>query len=133
MDSDSLPSPTMHRLRTGIVLAALIAVLATAASARAGGSTPLSPQTIRYWTAIASCETGGGGPPKWDWGSKHRPGEGTVFEGGLGFAATVWQSWATELGLAKLYPHAYNAPPLVQMRVAEYGVKMHGARWGCSP
>ena len=82
---------------------------------------------------VGSCETGAGGPPKWDWGSKHRPGEGTLYQGGLGFSATVWQIWASELGLLKLYPHAFDAPPLVQIRVAVYGAKTHGARWGCSP
>ena len=105
--------------------------LATASAAYAGSTQPLSPQAIRYWTAVASCETGSGGPPKWDWGSKHRPGEGTLFEGGLGISAQMWQSWAGELGLLQHYPHAYLAPPLVQIRVAVYGATAHGARWGC--
>jgi Transglycosylase-like domain len=103
----------------------------SAAGGQAGGSGTLSPQTVRYWTAIAKCETGGGGPPKWNWGSKHRPGEGSAFEGGLGFSADTWQRWAGELGLLRRYPHAYDAPRLVQIRAAVYGTKIHNARWGC--
>jgi hypothetical protein len=109
------------------------ASLAAVAGARAGSTQPLSPQAIKYWTAVASCETGSGGPPKWDWGLKHRPGEGTLFEGGLGISAQMWQIWADELGLLRQYPHAYLAPPLVQIRVAIYGATAHGARWGCKP
>lgn len=111
---------------------ALVAALATAAACAAASAQPLSPQSVRYWIAVASCETGGGGAPKWDWGAKRRPGEGALFEGGLGISAQMWQLWAGELGLLKLYPHAYVAPALVQMRVADYGAKTHGARWGCS-
>jgi hypothetical protein len=107
--------------------------LATAPAAYAGSTQPLSPQAIKYWTAVASCETGSGGAPKWDWGSKHRPGEGALFEGGLGISAEMWQVWADELGLLKRYPHAYLAPALVQIRVAVYGVTAHGARWSCEP
>ena len=123
---------SLTKLRTHAVVVLLIGTGATAVAASADTTQPLSPQLIRYWTAIGSCETGSGGPPKWDWGSKHRPGEGALFQGGLGIASTMWQLWAGELGLLKLYPHAYDAPPLVQMRVAQYGVA-HGARWGCSP
>ena len=118
-----LPSRTL----AVVAAAALVAV----AGARAGSAQPLSPQAIRHWTAVASCETGAGGPPKWDWGSKHRPGEGSLFEGGLGISAQMWQVWAQELGLLNDYPHAYLAPPLVQIRVAVYGATAHGARWGC--
>jgi hypothetical protein len=110
----------------------IAAALFTAAAARAGSMQPVSSQAIKYWMAVASCETGAGGPPKWDWGSKHRPGEGTLFEGGLGISAQMWQAWAGELGLLKRYPHAYLAPELVQIRVAVYGATAHGARWGCT-
>jgi hypothetical protein len=119
----------VHSRTLAVVAAA--AALAAAAGARAGSTQPLSPQTIRHWTAVASCETGAGGAPKWDWGSKHRPGEGTLFEGGLGISAQMWQAWAGELGLLKQYPHAYLAPPLVQIRVAVYGATAYGASWGC--
>jgi Transglycosylase-like domain len=113
-----------------ILLAAVISASATT-RAHAGTSQTLAPQTIRYWTAIGSCETGGGGPPKWDWGSRHRPGEGAAFEGGLGFSTATWQLWAGTLGLLDLYPHAYDAPPLVQIRVAEYGLTEQNGYWGC--
>jgi hypothetical protein len=116
---------------TAVPVVAILAWAVAAGIANAGASQPLSSQTIRYWTAVATCETGSGGSPKWDWGSKRRPGEGTAFEGGLGFSTLVWQLWAGELGLLSQYPHAYDAPPLVQMRVAEYGAKTHHAQWGC--
>jgi hypothetical protein len=120
-------------MRLGAILAAALALAWSAGTAHAGApQQQLTPQIIRYWTAVGSCETGAGGPPKWDWGSKHRPGEGTLFEGGLGFSTTVWQNWARELGLLERYPHAFDAPPLVQMRVAQYGLTVHHAHWGCS-
>src|SRR5262249_10155944 len=119
------------RLPSRTLAVVAVTALAAAAGARAGSTQPLSPQTIKHWTAVASCETGAGGPPKWDWGSRHRPGEGTPFEGGLGISARMWQAWAGELGLLDQSPHAYLAPPLVQIRVAVYGATAHGARWGC--
>jgi hypothetical protein len=107
-------------------------VCACAPAAAAGaGSKPLGVSVVRHWLAIGRCETGAGGAPKWDWGSKHRPGEGPLFEGGLGISANMWQQWGGELGLLARYPHAYDAPALVQIRVAEYGVEVHDAVWGC--
>ncbi len=126
-DDDTIPS-----MRPGAILLVALLFAAAAGTVKAGVSQPLSRQTVRYWTAVARCETGAGGPPKWDWGSRHRPGEGTLYEGGLGFSATVWQIWAGELGLLDLYPHAFDAPSLVQIRVAQYGRTAHHARWGCS-
>lgn len=120
----------MRRLRYLSTLAILGLIVAVAA-AHAGGLQPLGAKTARHWTAVAVCETGSGGAPKWDWGSKHRPGEGAVFEGGLGISAFMWKVWAGELGLLTQYPHAYDAPPLVQMQVAQYGVTTHHAAWGC--
>jgi hypothetical protein len=111
--------------------AAAILGLASAAAAHAGSLQPLNATAVRHWTAVAACETGGGGPPKWDWGSKHRPGEGAVFEGGVGFSAYMWKVWAGELGILSRYPHAYDAPPVVQMQVADYGVRTYHASWGC--
>src|SRR5262245_48369798 len=118
--------------RLGLMAVTLVCAAAPAAALGAG-SKPLSPALVRYWTAVGSCETGAGGPPKWDWGSKRRPGEGPLYEGGLGISAAMWAQWAYELGRLNRYPHAYVAPALVQMRVAEYGVDAHGARWGCKP
>jgi hypothetical protein len=122
----------MSRTLGPILLAALVLCVWTG-YASAGATQPLTPKLVAYWTAVAKCETGGGGPPKWDWGSKHRPGEGTLFEGGVGFSAAMWKLWAGELGLGAQYPHAYNAPPLVQMQVAQYGATVHHAVWGCKP
>jgi hypothetical protein len=119
------------RHRRLAVQAAAILSLASLAAAHAAGLQPLSAKAVAHWTAVAACETGSGGPPKWDWGSKHRPGEGTLFEGGVGFSAYMWKVWAGELGILKRYPHAYDAPPLVQMQVAEYGVDTDHVTWGC--
>ena len=105
--------------------------LASAAAAHASGLPVLSAKAVQHWTAVAECETGGGGPPKWDWGSKHRPGEGALYQGGLGISTLMWKVWAGELGLLERYPHAYDAPPLVQIQVADYGVRTHDATWGC--
>jgi hypothetical protein len=114
-----------------VVQVAAILGLATAASAHGGTLQPLSAKVVRHWTAVAACETGGGGAPKWDWGSKHRPGEGSLFEGGVGFSAYMWQTWAERLGILVRFPHAYDAPPLVQMQVAQYGVTTDHTAWGC--
>ena len=110
---------------------AAVATLGLCAGAHAATAPTLTPQLVRHWTAVGSCETGSGGPPKWDWGSKHRPGEGALFEGGLGISALMWKLWAGQLGLLVQYPHAYDAPPLVQMRVAQFGVQTSNAKWGC--
>jgi hypothetical protein len=120
--------------RIGAILGtAAVFAASTPGFARGGATQPLSPSVVRYWTAVAKCETGSGGPPKWDWGAKHRPNEGTLFEGGVGFSALMWKVWAGELNLLVRYPHAYSAPPLVQIAVAQYGATVHKAQWGCKP
>lgn len=81
----------------------------------------LTAQQIRYWDAIARCETGG------NWRMS-----GSSFEGGVGFAVTTWRWWASELGLVGRYPHAYMAPRLVQMQVAQMGYDRHRGYWGCA-
>lgn len=78
------------------------------------------------WKRVAQCETAS----RWNWGAEHRPGEGNLFEGGVGFAASTWRLWANRLHLLEHFPHAYDAPAKVQMRVAEYGWE-HGGYWGC--
>jgi hypothetical protein len=84
-----------------------------------------------FWQRLAECETGG----RWDWGRLARsPGrrhlEGTRFEGGLGFAASTWQLWAGAVDVVDEYPHAWMAPPRVQVRVGAYGLR-RGGSWGC--
>jgi hypothetical protein len=111
--------------------AAILGLAAVVAPAQAATTQPLSPKLVKHWTAVAACETGGGGPPKWNWGAEHRPNEGTKYQGGLGISALMWQVWAGELGLLSRYPDAFDAPPLVQMEVAQYGVTVHHAVWGC--
>ena len=89
-----------------------------------------------FWERLATCETGhigapNDGRPRWNWGALHRHLEGKTFEGGVGFFSSTWRLWAGDLGLLPLYPHAYLAPPGVQVRVAEYGFA-RGGYWGCN-
>jgi hypothetical protein len=95
-------------------------VLALILAAEARG---LSPDRIAFWKGVARCETG----ERWDWGSQYR---NPIYEGGVGFATTTWRAWAAALGLLRRYPDAFDAPMLVQMRVAEYGLE-RGGYWGC--
>ena len=77
-----------------------------------------------FWQAVATCETGG----RWDWGRYRRPGEGTTYEGGVGFFRSSFQLWEHALGLR--FAHAWQASPAVQVRVARYGLSV-GGFWGC--
>jgi hypothetical protein len=84
-----------------------------------------------FWQRLAMCETGG----RWDWGryahsASRRHLEGTRFEGGLGFSASTWQLWANAVHVLDRYPHAWMAPPRVQVRVGAYGLR-RGGSWGC--
>lgn len=55
---------------------------------------------------------------------------GATYSGGVGFYNRTWTWWAGELGLARRYPNAADAPPVVQIRVAEYGYQHHDGYWG---
>jgi hypothetical protein len=77
-----------------------------------------------FWRSLAQCETGG----RWDWGARHRPGEGPRFEGGLGFYAGTWALWRERVGIS--FEPAYQAPPELQVVVAAWGLA-HGGNWGC--
>lgn len=81
----------------------------------------LSKATIAYWDRVAHCET-----------QSHWRGLGSTYQGGLGFFYTTWDWWARELGLAHRYPDAGLAPRLVQIRVADYGRRVHHGYWGCA-
>lgn len=111
--------------RIGAVLCGVACLFALRApSSQATEST--SWLSAPFWNAVARCETGG----RWDWGARHRHGEGHSFEGGVGFAASTWRAWASDVRLLAKYPHAYQAPRLVQIAVAEYGYA-HDGYWGC--
>ncbi len=93
------------------------------------------------WTALADCESGSWdadgqpipGTARWDYGS---PG-GFVhdgferYEGGLNFDPDTWTWGAGALGHADAYPHAYQAPPHVQVEVGEWVRERQG--WGAWP
>ena len=88
-----------------------------------------------FWWALGTCETGhigarGDGAPRFNWGKARRHLEGPAFEGFVGFAASTWRAWASHLGLRSRFPHAYDAPPMVQVLVARYGLST-GGYWGC--
>lgn len=92
-------------------------------AAGAKGQAPsdgVSDSTVAFWTRVAECETGGA----WR-------GLGSVYQGGLGIYYRTWDWWAKELGLWSQYPDAGLAPRLVQIRVADYGRRIHRGYWGC--
>jgi hypothetical protein len=101
--------------------AALIALYFVAADLARASSSSLSPSTIAYWDGVARCETGA-----------HWRGLGRTYQGGLGFYYSTWDAWAGELGLEARYPDAGDAPRLVQIRVADYGRRVHRGYWGCA-
>lgn len=88
-------------------------------TAQAAQSPTMTHPLIVFWTRVQGCEEGVTG-----WSTR-----GSRYEGGVGFAVTTWAEWSRELGLSGRYPHAYMAPPLVQMAVAEYGWR-NGGYWG---
>jgi hypothetical protein len=106
---------------TGRLASILLALLLLALVALTVARAALTPATIRYWEAIAACETHS------NWGMR-----GPVYEGGLGFYVGTWRWWARELQLLARYPHAYMAPRIVQIRVADYGARVHRGYWGCA-
>lgn len=119
-------------MKRGSITSGLVAIIS--AFLVMPGYAKLKPETIRAWERVAQCETGGVlGYPLWDWGKyRHRSSlEGSKYEGGVGFYWGTWDWWAGELGLIKKYPHAYDAPKLVQIRVADYGLRVHNGYWGC--
>ena len=85
-----------------------------------GSSSRLTRSTIAFWDSVAQCETG-----------SHWRGLGPIYQGGLGIFAPNWDRWAGELGLDARYPDAGDAPRLVQIRVADYGRRVHRGYWGC--
>jgi hypothetical protein len=98
------------------LLAAYMAALALAVKAHA----KLPPATVAFWDRVAQCETG----QNWQM-------RGSTYSGGLGFYNQTWSWWARELGLAQRFPTANLAPRLVQIRVAEWGLRQHRGYWGC--
>lgn len=107
----------MKQALIALVIALVLGVVITPAS----GARALTPQQVKYWTAIAACETGG------NWAMS-----GSTYEGGVGFAVTTYRWWARELGYLARYPHAYMAPRLVQMQIAQYGLERYNGYWGCA-
>lgn len=80
------------------------------------------------YAELARCESGnwidGGasfeGPIRWGYGA---PGAFThegfeQYEGAFNFAPSTWDWVAGDLGIDHLWPHAYDAPPAVQVLVA---------------
>lgn len=94
------------------------------------------------WRSLAACESGnwhdGGttfepGSARWTWGHPDHPvppwGDRT-FHGGLQHHPDTWRWIADDLGLLQQYPHAYDAPPAIQVRVAtEVQARQGWAAW----
>jgi Transglycosylase-like domain len=70
------------------------------------------------WYRVAACET------HYNWDAA-----GT-YQGGLGFYYKTWDWWAGELGFSA-YRSAGDAPPWVQIQVAQYGYSKYHGYWGC--
>ncbi len=83
-----------------------------------------------HWLELADCESGSWdangdpipGTARWDYGE---PGGFThegyeLYGGGLNFHPDTWTWAAGELGHTDAYPHAYQAPPHVQVEVGEW-------------
>lgn len=100
-----------------------------------------------HWRRLADCESGdwihGGadfvaGSARWEWGAPGAtvPPWGTRrHHGGLQFHPGTWTWVAGMLDLTERYPHAYDAPVEVQVRVAERVQELQGWRaWPtCGP
>lgn len=93
------------------------------------------------YLALADCESGDrlDGVPvphtaRWWWGDpavEHPPWGTMLHEGGLQFAPSTWQWVAGDLGLLDRFPHAWMAPPLMQIEVAVEVQARQG--WGAWP
>ena len=82
------------------------------------------------WQSLAECESGdwidGGrafveGSARWSWakpGTDVPPWGTRIHHGGLQFHPDTWRWVAGDLGLLDRFPHAYDAPPSVQIEVA---------------
>ncbi|CAB4695113.1 MAG: hypothetical protein F2663_04810 [Actinobacteria bacterium] len=122
MGASPVPEGRKGVLRSLIVILVCFALLA--------GNAAASEKVPHFWKRVAHCETGG----KWNWGqfahSNHRRQlEGTSYEGGLGFYVGTWRTWARAVHVLTRYPHAYMAPPVIQVKVARYGLA-RGGYWG---
>lgn len=82
------------------------------------------------WVAIASCETGRGGPPEWDYNPATATWGSRIYYGGLQFARSTWDHYAP-LVLASPPAFAYLASPGDQIAVARRVQAVHG--WGAWP
>lgn len=94
------------------------------------------------WLNVADCESGdwidGGrsfvpGSARWDWGAPGTPLPpwGTrAHHGGLQFAPSTWTWVAPMVGLGHI-PHAYDATPAEQVRVAQKVLELQG--WDAWP
>jgi hypothetical protein len=107
-----------------VAAAALLGLAPAAPAARTSGVSV-------FWQRLAQCETQG----RWNWGkyagtARRRYAEGRTFEGGLGFYAGTWREWAKAVHVLGRYPHAWMAPPAIQVEVAAYGLR-RGGYWGC--
>ena len=113
----------------------MIELLAVAVALRHHDGPPRPPhvraEVAAFWDRVADCETGG----RWWWGRQFRE---PSYEGGVGFAHTTWVAWITDAQgpfrarrLMRWWPHAFEAPRLWQIAVAEWGLRVRGGYWGC--
>ena len=96
-------------------------------------ATASTPEDEAFWDRVAQCETGG----DWRWGSQFAS---PTYEGGVGFASSTWRGLVSgaKFGgvpspfarLARFFPHAFNAPRLWQIALAQW-LYLRGGYWGC--
>lgn len=92
---------------------------------------PTSASVRAFWDRVAQCETGG----DWQWGSQF---SSPIYEGGVGFATSTWAAWIRDpaapwhrLRPWRWFEHAFEAPRLWQIAVAQFGLTVRGGYWGC--
>ena len=102
-------------LTISLTIALVLAATAKATIAK------LNPATVAYWNRMHNCEQ----PDSWSH-LYYRE-----YKGGLGISNGAWNWWAGELGLLRRYPTAGHAPPIVQIRVADFGWRKYRGNWGC--
>ena len=100
-----------------------------------------APAVPDEWQALADCESGDWledgshtpGSARWDWAKPGTPVPfgTTIHHGGLQFLPSTWEWVAGDLGILGTYPHAYDAPPAVQVQAAEVLQNRQG--WGAWP
>ena len=114
---------TVKFLRAKLILVVYLTCLVVATGADFGAlGSRMRRFRAPFWDSVARCETGG------NWricAARRIRAARRVLQRHLGNVG------ARGLGLQGRYPNAADAPRLVQIRVADYGYRVHHGYWGC--